>query len=163
MTAVVDAWMRAGEAGDAAAARAVLAEDAVLVSPLTSQFRFEGADEVEALLTDVFRVMTGIHYDDRFDDGDRVALFASATIAGRQMSEAQRLRLDADGRIREVTLFMRPIPAMTALLRALGPLTARRQGKPGLEIVLRGAGAVLDGIASSGDARFVPLAAPGER
>jgi hypothetical protein len=156
----VETWKRAAESGDAVLARTALADDAVLVSPLTAQFRFEGSGAIGELLEDVFRIMTEIRFEDTIIDGDRVALFASAKIGGRVLGEAQRLRLDRSGLIHELTLFMRPIPAMTALLRELGPLVARRQGKPGIARLLSGAGAVLDGIAFSGDTRFVPLAGP---
>lgn len=160
MTPSIETWKRAAEAGDAALARTALADDAVLISPLTAQFRFEGGDVVEELLEDVFRVLTEIRFEDELVDGDRAALFATARVGDRVLGEAQRLRLDGDGLIRELTLFMRPIPAMTALLRGLGPLVAQRQGKAGTARLLIGAGALLDGIASSGDARLVPLAAP---
>jgi hypothetical protein len=163
MTTSVQTWKRAAETGDAALARTVLATEAVLVSPLTSQFRFEGGDVVEELLEDVFQVLTGIRFEDELVDGDRVALFATGRVGDRLLGEAQRLRLDEDGLIREITLYMRPIPAMTALLRGLGPLVARRQGKPATARLLAGAGAMLDGIASSGDARLVTLAGPGGR
>jgi hypothetical protein len=92
--------------------------------------------------------------------GDRVALFASARIGDVSLGEAQQIRLDDNGLLSEITLFMRPIPAMTALLRALGPRMARRQGRPGVAHVLVAAGTLLDGVASRGDARFVPLASP---
>lgn len=160
MTSSIETWKRAAESGDAALARTALADDAVLVSPLTSQFRFQGGDVVEELLQDVFRVLTGIRFEDEFIDGNRAALFATARVGDQVLGEAQRLRLDRDGLIRELTLFMRPIPAMTALLRNLGPLVARRQGKPATARLLLATGAMLDGIATSGDARLVPLAGP---
>jgi hypothetical protein len=161
MTSAVATWRRAAEAGDARLARTALAEDAVLISPLTSQFRFEGRDAIGELLDDVFRVLTGIRFADEFVDGDRVALFATGHVGDRTLGEAQRLRLDDRGHIRELTLYMRPIPAMTALLRDLGPLVARRQGRPWIARLLTGTGGMLDSIAAGGDARLVPLAGPG--
>jgi hypothetical protein len=162
MTFAIDTWKRAGEEGDAWLARTALADDAVLVSPLTEQFRFEGGNAIAELLEDVFQLLTEFHFEDEIVNGDRVALFATARVGRRMLGESQRLRL-SDGLIHEVTLFMRPIPAMTALLRGLGPLTARRQGKPAVAGLLFGAGALLDGVASSGDARLVPLVRPTQR
>jgi hypothetical protein len=159
-TGVIATWRRAAEAGNAALARTAFADDAVLISPLTTQFRFEGGDAIEELLEDVFQVLTDIRYTDQITDGDRIALFAEGRLGDRFLEEAQRIRLGADGLIQEITVFARPIPALTALLRGLGPRVARRQGKPGIARVLGVAGAVLDGMASSGDARFIPLARP---
>jgi hypothetical protein len=160
MTDFIEIWKRAGETGDAALARTALAEEAVLVSPLTSQFQFVGRDVIGELLEDVFGVAGNFHYEDEFRAADSVALFATARIGSVALGEAQRLRLDKQGMIAEITLFMRPIPAMTALLRGLGPRVARRQGRPGVARILSVAGAALDGVASSGDVRFVPLAGP---
>lgn len=159
MNRAVELWCSAAGSGDAAAARAALAHDAVLISPLTNQFRFEGAEVIGELLEDVFTVMTDIRFTDKLTDGDLVVLFATARVGDRVLEEAQRIRLNESGLIRELTLFMRPIPALTALLRGLGPKVARRQGKSGVAQVLTVAGAALDAMAASGDARFVPLAA----
>ena len=144
-------------------ARSALADGAVLISPLTDQFRFEGADVIGELLEDVFTVMTEVRFTDTIVDGDLAVLFATARVGDRALEEAQRIRLDESGLISEITLFMRPIPALTALLRGIGPKVARRQGKPGVARVLTAAGAALDAIAAGGDARFVPLAAPPSR
>ena len=156
----VEQWKVAGQVGDAQRAAEALAEDVVLVSPVTEQFAFRGRDELRELLTSVFEVFTDIRYTDDLRSGTTVALFATGRVGGTVLQEAQRLRLDERGRIRELTLFMRPIPALTAFVRALGPPTARRQGRPGVARVLAVAGAFLDTVATSGDRRFLPLARP---
>jgi hypothetical protein len=160
MSDAVATWRRAGETGNAGLARTALADGAVLISPLTELFRFEGGDTIAELLDDVFAVLTDIRFTDQIADADRIALFARARIGDRALEEAQRLRLDGSGLIGELTIFLRPLPALTALLRALGPRVARRQGKPMLAHVVGAAGAALDGMAVSGDARFMPLVRP---
>ncbi|KRE21823.1 nuclear transport factor 2 family protein [Agromyces sp. Soil535] len=156
-------WRSAAEAGDAAAAVGCLAPDVVLVSPLTDRFRFEGRSQLFELLDDVFAVMRDIRFVDelRAADGRTVMLSATARIADRvDVTELQRLRLGEANTIAEITIAMRPLPALTALLRALGPRVARRQGHPLRAPLLGAAGAMLDSVAASGDRRFLPLAAP---
>lgn len=160
---VITAWRAAGEAGDASAAVKCLAPDVVLVSPLTDRFRFVGPTQLYDLLSDVFAVLRDIRYVDelRSDDGRTIMLAANLRIADRfDGTELQRLRLDDANEIAEITIAMRPLPALTALLRALGPRVARRQGHPLRAPLLGAAGAMLDGVATTGDRRFLPLAAP---
>ncbi|MBO9626563.1 MAG: nuclear transport factor 2 family protein [Microbacterium sp.] len=156
----IDDWKRAGESGDADLAATALAADAVLISPLTDGFSFQGREEIRDLLASAFTVLDGIRFDGDVRDGDQVVLFATATVRGRALTECQRLRLDGDGLIRELTIFLRPLPAVTAFTRALGPVLARAQGRAGTARVLTAAGALLDGVATSGDRTFMPMAAP---
>ncbi|WP_053616120.1 nuclear transport factor 2 family protein [Nocardiopsis sp. NRRL B-16309] len=160
MNAALTAWIRAGEHGDAEAARVALADDAVIVSPLTDQFVFRGRDEVVDLLRDVFEVVTATRYvrTARVESG--AVLLAETRVDGLAMNEAQFVDLDEEGRIAAVTLFMRPLPASTRFLRRLGPRVARRQGNNGVARTLSLAGAFLDSVATSGDRTFVPMAAP---
>lgn len=160
MSDSVAAWRAAAEAGDARAAAAALAADVELVSPLTDRFVFRGRDELEELLTSVFEIFTGIRFSAEHRDGDRVALFAAGRVGALRLEEAQQLELDAEGRIRRLSIAMRPLPALTAFQRALGPRVARRQGRPGVARLLSAAGAFLDSVASSGDRVFLPLASP---
>jgi len=155
-------WMDAGESGDAERARGALADDVVLVSPVTDQFVFEGAESVVDLLRDVFDVITEITYTrvERIPSG--AILFAEAQIGDVRLNEAQFIDLDAEtGRISKLTLFFRPLPAATKFLRRLGPAVARRQGHDGTARLLRATGAFLDSVAATGDRTFVPMAAPG--
>lgn len=156
----VDHWKAGGQAGDAHRIVEALTDDAVLISPITDQFVFRGRTEIEQLLVSVFEVFTDITYTDDVRSGDQVALFAHGRVGDITLHEAQHLKLDADGRIRELTLMMRPLPAVTRFLRELGPKVARGQGRAGAARVLTVAGAFLDTVAASGDSQFIPLARP---
>lgn len=160
MTDWVTYWRVGGEACDARAATEALTEDAELVSPLTNRFSFHGREVIQGLLAEVFEVYSEFHYVDELRDDGRVMLVASARVRGEQLTELQHLTLDTDGRISRVTLAMRPLPAVTAFQRALGPRLARRQGRPGAARILSAAGTFLDRMTSSGDRRFTPLADP---
>ena len=160
MTDTVARWRAAGETGDADAAAACLAPDAVLISPLTAQFRFRGRDQVRDVLAAGFQVIHGITWHTEVRDGGTVALFYRATSRGIEVEEAQLLRLDDAGLIGELTLFGRPLPALTAVMSAIGPEIARRQGRRGLAAFLRVNTAPLHAMVRLGDRRVVPLAAP---
>ena len=157
---MVAAWRAAGERGDAAAATGCLAEDVVLISPLTAQFRFHGRDEIRPVLETAFEVFRDLRFHTEVGDADTRALFFYAKVGRDEVEEAQLLRLDAAGHIRELTLFGRPLPVVTAVMADLGPRLLRRQGRPGLARVVRLATAPLAAMTRLGERRLVPLADP---
>lgn len=157
---VVSRWCRAGETGDATAAAACLASDVVLVSPLTDQFRFRGRQQVQAVLEAVFGVVDDFMFVSTVGEASIWALLCRCRVGEQVLEEVQLLRLDAAGLIAEITLFGRPLPALTALMQALGPELARRQGSPRLGAFLVAATAPLHAMTTLGDRRIVPLAAP---
>jgi len=77
-----------------------------------------------------------------------------------QLEEAQLLRLDSAGLIREITLFLRPLPALTGLVSTLGPALARQQDHPGLARFLADSNAPFHVLTRLGEHHVVPLAAP---
>ncbi|MDR6868035.1 hypothetical protein J2Y69_002643 [Microbacterium resistens] len=160
MNAALETWKRGGIAADADLAVEAVSAGVVLISPLTDRFAFRGREEVRGILHAAFAVLDGISYDGQFSDGTEAVLFATARIGDRSLSECQRIRFDEDGLIDEVTLMMRPLPAATAFARALGPVLARQQGRRGTAAILTAAGALLDGVATSGDRTFMPMASP---
>ncbi|MBG0563830.1 nuclear transport factor 2 family protein [Actinoplanes aureus] len=156
----IDQWRAASEARDATEAAAALAEDVRLISPITEQFRFQGRKQVQDLLEVALDALESIKFTDQVADGDTVALFYEATVDRTRIFEAQRLRLDATGRISEITLYIRPLPALTKLMSRLGPELARRNGQPGLARVIPIASGMLHAMADGGERNFMPRAAP---
>ena len=156
----VTAWRTAGEAGDAAGAVAALSPDVTLISPITEQFTFRGHRQVRDLLDVALTLIDDITYTDEVVAGRTVALFYEARIGTTRLYEAQRLRLDATGLISEITLYIRPLPAITLLMRRLGPELARRNGQPGLARLLPLAGGAMHSMAETGEARIMPRVAP---
>jgi len=156
----VAAWQAAGERGDAEAAARCLAPEIELVSPLTEQFRFRGRDRVGELLVAAFEVFKELRFHTAVGDGDVRALFYRARVGREEFEEAQLLRLDADGLIRELTLFGRPLPGLTAVMAEIGPRMLRRQGRPGLARVIGLAARPMAGMTRLGERRLVPLADP---
>lgn len=161
MTDWLDRWKRGGEAGDAALSATALSANVEFVSPLTDQFRFRGRDEVEELLHCVFEVMSQVRYTTDIRQGSDAFLGAKAVVRGVPLEDLQHITLDEEGRIARISIAFRPLPAVTTFLRAVGPVVARRQGRPGVARTLTLAGMFLDSVAATGDRRFIPLAAPG--
>jgi len=160
MSDTIERWRQAGERGDAEAAAVCLANDVVLVSPLTEQFAFHGRDAVRELLTAAFTAIEGIEYRTQAEGDGTYALSYTARVRGLALEEAQLLRLDDEGLIGQITLFVRPLPAATALMSTLGPELARRRGRRGLAGFLAANTAPLHAMVRFGDRRVVPLAGP---
>jgi ketosteroid isomerase-like protein len=156
-------WRAAGESGDADAAVACLSPDIVLRSPLTEQFRLEGSDQLRDFLASAFTAVEDIHFHTETGQGDTYALVYRARVGTQPFEEAQLLRLDDKAFIREITLFGRPMPALTALMITLGPELARRQGRRGLAALMRASTAPVHAMVTFGDRRVVPLTRPGAR
>lgn len=92
-----------------------LCEDVVLHSPIL--FRgFDGRDTVLAVLTHVAATLEDFTYVDELNDGKSVCLRFKANVAGtdREIEGIDFLELDDDGRVTELTVFMRPFSALTA-------------------------------------------------
>ncbi|MGC1211223.1 MAG: nuclear transport factor 2 family protein [Micromonospora sp.] len=158
--ATIAAWRAAAERGAADEAVECLAPDVELISPLTAQFRFRGRDQVGDVLAAAFEVLTGIRFHTSVGTGDTRALFFHARTSREEVEEAQLLRLNAAGLIHELTLFGRPLPALTTVMRDIGPRLLRRQGRPAMARFVALATGPLAAITGSGDRRIVPMGHP---
>ncbi len=153
-------WRAAGENGDAMAAAACLAPDVEVISPLTAQFRFRGPAQVTDMLASAFEVIHDIRFHTEVGDGDTWALFYHGRTGREAVEEAQLLRLIADGLIRELTLFGRPLPALTQVMAGIGPRLLRRQRQPGLARFVTLATAPLNAMTHMGERTLLPKADP---
>lgn len=153
-------WRAAGEDRNAAAAVRALSPDVRMISPATAQYAFVGHLQIQCLLDEAFKVITSISYVDQMQSGSSVALFYRGTLGGTEFEEAQRLRLNGAGQIEEVTLFLRPLPALTGLMHQLGPALARRADRPRLASILAVAGWMLHQFAEAGERSLLPRTRP---
>ncbi|MFI6066878.1 hypothetical protein ACIA47_16705 [Micromonospora sp. NPDC051227] len=101
-----------------------------------------------------------ITYTDQVAEGGTVALFCEAQVGAVRLYEAQRLRLGADGLISDISLYVRPLPALTLLMARLGTDLARRNGQPGLARLIPLASGAMYSMAATGERRIMPRAAP---
>jgi hypothetical protein len=103
----------AAEAKDLEAMTATLREDVVLHSPVL--FRgFEGREVVAQVLTHVAATLEGFRYTSELAEGNVVVLRFAARVGDRELEGIDFLDLDEDGRVAELTVFMRPMSALTA-------------------------------------------------
>jgi ketosteroid isomerase-like protein len=122
-------YRAAFEARNLDAVMATLSPQVVLHSPITRRFRFEGHQQVRPLLGDILDMLEKEEWTGELSNGDLTALVADTRIAGNELRQVVLLRFDSDGRIGEITVYMRPLPAVAGLAAALGPRLARRKGR----------------------------------
>jgi hypothetical protein len=102
----------AAEAKDVELMTETLREDVVLHSPIL--FRgFEGRDVVGQVLTHVAATLEELTYVDELVTGNSVCLRFQAKVGDRELEGIDFLELDADGKVKELTVFMRPLSAIT--------------------------------------------------
>ncbi len=106
-------FRRAAEAKDVELMTETLREDVELHSPVL--FRgFEGREAVAAILTHVAATLEDLTYVDELHEGESVALRFTARVGDRELEGIDFLELDPDGRVAVLTVFMRPLSALTA-------------------------------------------------
>lgn len=106
-------FRRAAEAKDLDLMVGTLREDVVLHSPIL--FRgFEGRDTVMAVLSHVAETLEDLTYIDETTGEGSVVLRFKARVGDRELEGIDYLTLDDDGRVSDLTVFMRPMSALTA-------------------------------------------------
>jgi SnoaL-like domain len=111
--AVPHSFRLAAEAKDLEAMTATLREDVVLHSPIL--FRgFEGREIVTQVLTHVAATLEDFRYVDELAEDGVVALRFKARVGDRELEGIDFLELDEEGQVKELTVFMRPMSALTA-------------------------------------------------
>jgi hypothetical protein len=151
-------WRAAIEAGDVDGFCATLAPDCVMLSPITDATRFDGVEQIRALMPHVLAVVNDIRYTDDIGDEKTRALFYDATIAGIPVTESTRVRLNDDAQVTEITLWFRPMPGLAALMAGLGP---RLADTPAKRAAVRAMTAPLAAMTKNGDKVAVKLVRPG--
>lgn len=105
-------FRHAAEAKDLDLLKETLREDVVLHSPIL--FRgFEGREAVIQVLTHVVATLEDFTYVDELADDRTVVLRFKARVEDRELEGIDFLELDEDGRVRELTVFIRPMSALT--------------------------------------------------
>jgi hypothetical protein len=105
-------FRRAAEAKDLELLAETLREDVVLHSPIL--FRgFEGREVVAQVLTHVAATLEDLTYIDELAGERTVALRFKARVEDRELEGIDFLELDDEGRVAELTVFMRPMSALT--------------------------------------------------
>lgn len=129
MNAFLAHWHAMIETGDSRALPELLAEDVVFRSPFAFT-PYHGRRAVAGLLQTVIQVFGDFRYHREFVAGDSAALEFSATVGDLSLKGIDLIRLDADGRIVEFEVMIRPANALLALGEEMGKRLAALGVKP---------------------------------
>ncbi len=120
--------MRAAmERRDIRAVADAFAADAEFHSPLTDKLTFRGREQIAALADIVLDVFENFRYTDEIMGDEGGFLVGRAKVDGLEIEFVDHLRFGDDGRIAEITVFFRPLPAAAAALRRIGARLGRRK------------------------------------
>jgi hypothetical protein len=120
----------AGETHDVEMLMETLAPDVVFHSPLTQRTSFEGHDDIRDLMHAAFATIQDIHYHTDVGDERTRTIASTGRIGDQELEEAALIRLNENAKIVDITMWIRPLPAATALMAGIGPRLARRFGRP---------------------------------
>ena len=107
------------------------APNVVLHSPLISE-PFQGREDVGflfRLLSDDYLFTDDFEYTAELTDGDTLVLAFKGKLKGVEVEGVDLFRFDADGRINDITVFLRPLPGTAAVAKFLSPRVAGRGNK----------------------------------
>ncbi len=120
--------MRAAmERRDIRAVADAFAADAEFHSPLTDKLTFKGREQIAALAGIVLDVFENFRYTEEIMGEEGGFLVGRAKVDGLEIEFVDHLRFGGDGRIAEMTVFFRPLPAAAAALREIGARLGRRK------------------------------------
>ena len=114
-----DRFRQAAESKDFSAVDELFAEDVVFRSPVVFK-PYEGREAIAFLLAAVVRVFEDFRYVDQIETGDVAALLFQARIGDRSLDGVDVLRFDGAGRVREMSVMVRPMSGVNALAEAMG-------------------------------------------
>jgi hypothetical protein len=107
----------------------MLADDVVLHSAVTAT-PFEGKKIVAELYASVIASFEQVEVIEDFAEGDSYAFFWRGRIEGRFVEGVDRLRLDPEGKVRDITIWGRPLSGLATFLTGIGFRFARgRRGR----------------------------------
>jgi hypothetical protein len=116
------------ESGDLGSWIDALAPDVELHSPLiTAPFR--GRQTAAELYGVLFDRLDDFEVVDEFSTGSSYVCFWRADVGGRRIDGADFIRSNAQGKIAEVKVLIRPLVSITAFARGIGPPLAAKQGR----------------------------------
>ncbi|MFR9749708.1 nuclear transport factor 2 family protein [Nocardia sp. 004] len=130
------------EARDEAAIEAMLADNVVFTSPVAFK-PYPGKAITAAILRAVIRVFEDFHYVREIGDanGSDHAFIFEATVDGKQITGCDFLHFDAEGKIDDFMVMVRPLSAATALAARMGEQFERIKQEATAQLEREAAGA----------------------
>lgn len=107
------------EARDMAAIEALLADDVVFRSPVAHK-PYPGKPITAAILRAVIQVFQDFHYVREIDGGENHALIFQAKVDGLDITGCDFLHYNAEGKIDDFMVMVRPLKAAEALAKEMG-------------------------------------------
>jgi hypothetical protein len=114
-----DRFRAAAESKDFSAIDDLFAEGVSFRSPVVFK-PYEGREAVATLLGAVIQVFEDFRYTDQVETGDVATLAFSARIGDRELDGIDLLRFNADGKVEEMAVYVRPMSGVNALAEAMG-------------------------------------------
>lgn len=108
---------------------ACFAEDGELQSPISRRVAFRGREQIREVLQVVYATVGPIGVTEVVGDGDRRVLVVASSVNGQPLDETMLLRLDGEGRVAELRLYVRAMPQLVTFAAAIGPPLARRRSR----------------------------------
>ena len=129
----LEEWHRMVDARDLSEVASLCAPDAVFRSPV-AHTPYEGAPLVAQFLQQAMQVFSDFAYHRTFYAGDHsVVLEFSARVGDKTLKGIDMVRFDADGRMTEFEVMVRPATGLQALgaemARRMTPILAARKGR----------------------------------
>jgi 2,4-dienoyl-CoA reductase (NADPH2) len=121
VAATLAAWHRMIASGDLADLPALVAPEAVFRSPMAFK-PYQSAEAVVLILRTVSGVFQNFRYHRELfsSDGLNAVLEFSAEVGGKQLKGIDLIAFDAQGRIAEFEVMVRPMSGLAALGEAMG-------------------------------------------
>ena len=121
VTAALASWHRMIATGDLGALPSLLHADATFRSPMAFK-PYASARAVSLILTTVFGVFEDFVYHRELasDDGLNAVLEFSARVGDKQLKGIDLIRFDADGKIVDFEVMIRPLSGLQALGEQMG-------------------------------------------
>jgi hypothetical protein len=113
-----DPFRSAAERKDFSAIDELFAADATFRSPVVFK-PYEGREAIAVLLGAVVQVFEDFRYTDQVETGESAALAFSARVGDRELDGIDFLHFDSDGRIDQLTVYIRPMSGVNALAEAM--------------------------------------------
>jgi hypothetical protein len=113
-----DRFRAAAEEKNFSAVDELFAEPASFRSPVVFA-PYEGREAISMLLGAVVEVFEDFRYTDQVESGDTAVLVFEAQVGDRELNGVDILRFDADDRIVELMVMVRPMSGVQALAEAM--------------------------------------------
>lgn len=116
------------ESRDPEIARAAFTENGVVRSPIFS-VEFQGPDEAAEVLGAVYKTVGEVEFL-YGEPGDPHVFIWRSDVDGEPLEGVDLIRYDAQGKITELTVFLRPMRGVAAFLDKAGPIMAAGRSRP---------------------------------